>query len=72
MKNNAEQILDTVVWIASQNDDVDLEQAPVLELAKKLSASPVWSSQSRTVLRELHTPWRRRPAASSHRKKNAA
>lgn len=72
MNNNAEQILDTVVWIASQVDDVDLEKAPVLELAKKLSASPAGLSQSRTVLRELRPPWRRKPAAASHRKKNAA
>lgn len=72
MKNNVEEILNTVVWIASQLDSVTIEEMPVLELAKKLSAFPVGSPQLRTVLRELQTPLRRTPAVLSHQEKNAA
>ncbi|MGE0684467.1 MAG: hypothetical protein AB7P69_26625 [Candidatus Binatia bacterium] len=72
MKTNVEDILETIVRIVEQLDGESLEKEPVLELAKKLSVFPAGSPRLRTVLWEEQTPLRRKPAALSHCKKNAA
>jgi hypothetical protein len=52
MKNNVEEILETVVWIVNQLGSENLDEEPVLELAKTLSAANTGPHRSRIVPQE--------------------